>query len=465
MRSMPLPTTHAQLLAPVSGVRSLGSEPAPRALSLLPELLPFCPARPCTKRRATDSISFKRKAGKILNGTKARRQKPWDLRRDGDLWQIWERLALERGLRSVIITWGKGHATSQDVKDGRATEVPKVANDIGDRLADLGVSEGHQIGLIRLAAYYAAKQRKVVSISITKTIHRIMLNVLKAEHDERAKRDKDALRVAALLHGPMHAHIEIPKTRKAPPYHEGRGLDLLPPKLDGLSDTDATLLLDVWCFLNTTRCVHTEGRCNGTSWVELRAHFHNAGGRLTAAQVHDDPLAILRNFKQAVATFRKSVLRVVALYALEYSTWLFRPACVPQARLKAYGCTTHLPCILGELCLSGDATSRLRDAIATVAVGHDRMHSAKAKGMPLMVKPHKVSFRGPPHGTSQCSKSASRGSRKGPRRSTRTRYRHALPAIVLYPTSAKTQLRRCRDEKETRSEKRMQRMSQGLKTE
>ncbi len=344
--------------------------------------------------QGTDSMAFKTVADLILDDAPQRRRKPWSLRKDGDLWQIWEDLARTRGFHSILISWVKGHATDRDVKLGKATEITKVGNHIADRLAENGVEQGHHLGILRLATYYADKQQRL--IQIMKKIHRVILNVLKAEHDERLLRQKAEERKAAVDFGPNHKHIVIPTIHSSPKLQEGRSLELAPPCTEGLDEEERTLLWDVWTFLNTTRWVHSEGKINGTSWIELLAHFQGSGGRLTRDELNTDSLSAGLSFKQSLEVFKKTVQRCIAMYSPEHSKDLFRPARAADPRLKSYGCPTHVPCIVGLMCIEGHGNQRLRDALATITAGHLKMQKAKTNNVDLKVLPRKISYRGPP---------------------------------------------------------------------
>ncbi len=74
----------------------------------------------------------------------------------------------------------------------------------------------------------------------------------------------------------------------------------------------------------------------------------------------------------------------------------FKPAKASLPRLSKYGCTTHTPCVIGQMCHDGNSRTTLRDALATISTGHAKMAKAKKANTPLTTKPCKISFRGPP---------------------------------------------------------------------
>ena len=95
----------------------------------------------------------------ILDSYCLTKKRPWGLQKDGDLWELFERLANEKGLNSLLISWVKGHAKQKDIDEGRSSPTKQAGNNAADDLADLGVAD-HCSGLLQLANYYASKQRQ-----------------------------------------------------------------------------------------------------------------------------------------------------------------------------------------------------------------------------------------------------------------------------------------------------------------
>ena len=55
-------------------------------------------------------------------------KKPWALCSNGDLYQLIEKQAHQRGLHSCKLTWVKGHATLRDIQTGRVDAASAIAN-------------------------------------------------------------------------------------------------------------------------------------------------------------------------------------------------------------------------------------------------------------------------------------------------------------------------------------------------
>ena len=111
-------------------------------------------AKPIRTMYATDSVAMliktKQLMSKVEQREEARRKvkpvnagcpfkKPWKLQTDGDLWELaWEAIHT-RGLANQDLRKVKGHATEEDVREGRSTHQDKDGNDRSDSNADQGV--------------------------------------------------------------------------------------------------------------------------------------------------------------------------------------------------------------------------------------------------------------------------------------------------------------------------------------
>ena len=94
---------------------------------------------------------------------------------------------LERGgaenqrLRKV-----KGHATAEDIKEGKSTIEDKLGNDKSDSNADDGVRKIGGVGLVRLGEWLA--KRHQTYIKFMAKIQKVIAAVTIAEKEERSKR-------------------------------------------------------------------------------------------------------------------------------------------------------------------------------------------------------------------------------------------------------------------------------------
>ena len=107
---------------------------------------------------------------------------------DGDIWgEFWEILEA-RGARTVRITKVKGHATEEDVQDGRATKEDKEGNDQADAAANKG-ARSMQEGFVIFAQW--AKGRVQAYTNLMQRIQKVISAVLKAEKAKREEEEKD----------------------------------------------------------------------------------------------------------------------------------------------------------------------------------------------------------------------------------------------------------------------------------
>ena len=90
------------------------------------------------------------------------RRKPWGLRADGDVWAAVATLAAQKGPNNIRVTWTKGHATEDDVRQGICTDEQRRCNEIADLLAgsahSLQPAAHERIRLLASARWSAAKR-------------------------------------------------------------------------------------------------------------------------------------------------------------------------------------------------------------------------------------------------------------------------------------------------------------------
>ena len=129
--------------------------------------------QPVTLTFATDSAAMLTKAFQMLKVAKERTTtssmtpnamrnpfgKEWGLQRDGDLWKVaWQAIGL-RGYDGQDPRKVKGHATSQDIEEGRSNPKDKAGNDYADTLADDGVLSIGGAGLVRMGKWLADRMQ------------------------------------------------------------------------------------------------------------------------------------------------------------------------------------------------------------------------------------------------------------------------------------------------------------------
>jgi len=150
--------------------------------------------RPFRSRYSTDSASMKGKAEHIIRmateiqkkeseGIKVTNKsnpykKTWGLQRDGDLWEMAWKAILKRGANSQEVRKVKGHATKQDIEEGRSNAVDKEGNDRSDENADEGVLMIGGAGLVRLGKWLTDRHDSY--IAFMRRVQRMIVAVTKA---------------------------------------------------------------------------------------------------------------------------------------------------------------------------------------------------------------------------------------------------------------------------------------------
>ena len=155
--------------------------------------------QPVTFKFATDSAAMFMKAREMLKAAKERSLnnfmtpnvtrnpfgKELGLQRDGDMWKVaWQAIGM-RGFKSQDPRRVKGHATSEDINEGRSSEKDEAGNDYWDELADDGVLSIGGAGLVLLRKWLAEKMQDYQDLMAR--VHRMIAAVLKAEKGERER--------------------------------------------------------------------------------------------------------------------------------------------------------------------------------------------------------------------------------------------------------------------------------------
>ena len=112
--------------------------------------------------------------------------------KDGDLIAIVQHLIQARGLDTVRVTKGEGHAAEADVEQGRVREEDKLGNAEADNAADLGRRQQSEVVMDARRALLNAWE---YWYSIILQLHRFMVAVspVSVNHDERGGSALDPL--------------------------------------------------------------------------------------------------------------------------------------------------------------------------------------------------------------------------------------------------------------------------------
>ena len=149
--------------------------------------------KPIRTMYATDSRAMMTKAKQLIEKAKyrdeciRRRRKYkegcpfknlWGTQTDGDLWQVAWEAVIVRGSCSQDVRWVKGHATNEDIRQGRSSSSDQKGNDRTDTNADKGVEMVAGEGLVTLAKW--AAQRYEGYLKFMAKIHKMIAAVTRS---------------------------------------------------------------------------------------------------------------------------------------------------------------------------------------------------------------------------------------------------------------------------------------------
>ena len=112
-------------------------------------------------------------------------KKAWGLQKDGDLWGTAWKAVLHRGASNQKIRKVKGHATEQDVAQGRSTAEDRFGNDKADKNADEGVEVVRGGGFVKLGQWLADRHTRYVTFM--RRVQKMIAAIALVEKEARNK--------------------------------------------------------------------------------------------------------------------------------------------------------------------------------------------------------------------------------------------------------------------------------------
>ncbi len=254
-------------------------------------------------------------------------------------------------------------------------------NHKADELADIGVIEGHFAGTYQLAGYYARKH--IAYQNLIHRIHAMILRVLKAEKE--ARESMEAARRATELAEGRRTKVRykaLAECWKGPKFGEGHTMQLLPLQEDHFHKDQVEAARHIHCFLSNIQLQPAEPGTNGAAWHELLAVFQLKGGRLRCAT---DACQIGSSLRQHIMLFKKLTRAICAKYGGIHGRDLYKPARSKEHRLADYGIVSHIPCVVGNICLGQADAKQHHEAMAALAgwkntqQACEQLHSGQAR--------------------------------------------------------------------------------------
>ena len=195
---------------------------------------------------------------------------PWQLVRDGDLWRIYWKALIAKGVHAVRLTKLKGHTTYDDVKKETITAEHRHGNMRADAICNdgYGVVQGAQ----NLTQWYQARHAEYCRFIMR--VQRLILHMMKAEKEAREHK-------ANMAHPVLHkgpAKLAITRCLSYGLASAARRLRLRPLPLSQYAFSSYhDQLRSVYRFLSHYHYEQVDVHQSGLSWIEFCASFENHG--------------------------------------------------------------------------------------------------------------------------------------------------------------------------------------------
>ena len=139
-----------------------------------------------------DDVAMRTRVGRAFEVARKLRRpeaKHWQLQKDGDVWHAIWRVILAKGPGAIKVSKVKGHATAEDIEEGKATAVDKAGNDVADSLVR-NATALHGKGTVGLA--YWLEGRHKAYCKMMGEIQQFIIHMLTLDKEERDRRRREA---------------------------------------------------------------------------------------------------------------------------------------------------------------------------------------------------------------------------------------------------------------------------------
>ena len=323
-------------------------------------------------------------------------KKPWGLQKDGDVWEMAWKTILQRGACNQKIRKVKGHATKEDVEQGRSTIADRHGNDKADKNADEGAEMVYGGGLVKLGQWLAERHSRYVCFM--RRVQKMIVAVTSAEKDARKKAHE--CNKAVLGYDPTKwLKTDAKIRRKGEEQYTYIKLKMPPPAIGVHRYTYCrNLYRDIHKFLANRSWAPTdeESTISGVTWLELFVLFDTSGARTNKGDHIKDPKAkkradarSKRNGKQqggrnlGNATVQstldaelkrfKAVVRHIAKHEVdkEQGKWFLMEARAKLRRLGPLAIWGNQPAIAAHIDMTKDEIDRITENILKQKIGHN----------------------------------------------------------------------------------------------
>ena len=377
------------------GVGCYGPIPGTFCSSTRTELIPGLMSLSCgfPVKLGADNLNFVRTAQKILADPEFKPKKPWNLMANGDLWQLYQdhvRCLAATGNHGRSVIKLKAHTSLEAVAHGIISFPDREGNGFADALARKGV-EHHTLGLVALCNTYVMREKKY--LGLLRTIHRMILRVLKSDHDHREKTATRAWATGAKL--PTHKVVLHPTLPVSDTINDAQHIRMVQTQAELLQNAHRCTL-QIWCFLQLFPVYEVQHPCHGTSWLELFCLFELCGGRLDGDDSNNSAIP-KSSLRACLATFKEATKLVVDCCMNPLHQRLFASSKSPLPRLASLGYGSFVPCIRGSIKVPAGLSDRLQ--IGLLHLRFKTITRARRTAMlngSISLATTKVSYRGCP---------------------------------------------------------------------
>ena len=182
---------------------------------------------------------------------------------NGDLWQLYQdhvRCLAATGNHDRTVVKLKAHTNLEAVAQGIISLPDREGNGFADALARKGV-EHHTLGLVALCNAYVMRENKY--LELLQLIHRMILSVLKSDHELREKTASRAWATGAKL--PTRQVVVHPTLPVSDTINDAQHIRMVQPQTEFLQNSHPCTI-QVWCFLQLFPVCEVQHPCHGTSW-------------------------------------------------------------------------------------------------------------------------------------------------------------------------------------------------------
>jgi len=322
--------------------------------------------RPGPVHVGTDSTAFLTKAEAILRSPDIQPRRPFALQADGDLWETFTRVVMQKGPDSICLSWHKAHASFRQFMLGQVSPHASLMNAMADWCAAQGLKVAGLEGLCKFLKYHACKQQRFIELLVD--INLLILRVL--DNDEQRRLCPDSLPTIHQLIATSNAQSnadELANEYNCPDFYSGFELGIVEPNEVGLDDVQISILDQLYLFWRNARFLQASEGQQGTSWIEIYARYQFLGGVSCAAELQPEHARAHISFKHKLKLFVQASRNLFRQQGSPSIIEYTKPCRVSQFRLSAYGINGFVPCLRIILCLMPDAARSMHAMLGTQA--------------------------------------------------------------------------------------------------